>query len=72
MYVCMHAHMYPGKHEGMDVCYTPYIYIYIYIYICVYVCVTGMEFRLRKRHRGSDAFIVFRDSGMDASRCADK
>ena len=31
-----------------------------------------MEFGLRKRWRGSDAFIVFRDSSMDASRCADE
>ena len=34
--------------------------------------VTGTEFGLRKRQRGSDAFIVIRDSGMDASRCADE
>ena len=33
---------------------------------------TGTEIRLRKRWRGLDAFIVFRDSGMDASRCTDK
>ena len=31
-----------------------------------------MEFGLRKRWRGSDAFIVTRDSGVDAGRCADK
>ena len=34
--------------------------------------VTGMEFRLRKRQRGSDASIVTGDSGIDAGRCADK
>ena len=34
--------------------------------------VTGMEFGLRKRQRGLDAFIVIGDSGMDASRCADE
>ena len=34
--------------------------------------VTGMEFRLRKRQRGSDAFIVIGDSSVDAGRCADK
>ena len=38
--------------------------------VCVCVCLTGMEFRLRKRLRGSDAFIVTRDSSMDASRFA--
>ena len=27
--------------------------------MCVCVCVTGMEIGLRKRWRGSDAFIVF-------------
>ena len=34
--------------------------------------VTGIEFRLRKRQRGSDAFIVIGDSSMDASRCTGK
>ena len=34
--------------------------------------VTGMEFGLRKRQRGSDAFIVIGDSSLDAGRCADK
>ena len=29
-----------------------------------------MEFRLRKRQRGSAVFIVFGDSSVDASRCA--
>ena len=36
------------------------------------IYVTGMEFRLRKRLRVLDAFIVFGDSGMDSSRCADE
>ena len=42
--------------------------------ICVlcYIYVAGMEFRLSKRWRGLDAFIVFGDSGMDAGRCADE
>ena len=31
-----------------------------------------MEFGLRKRSRGLDAFIVTGDSSMDASRCADE
>ena len=26
--------------------------------MCVYVCVTGTEFRLKKRQRGLDAFVV--------------
>ena len=34
--------------------------------------VTGMEFRLSKRQRGLDAFIVIGDSGMDSGRCADE
>ena len=34
--------------------------------------VTGMKFRLRKRQRGLDAFIVTGDSSMDAGRCADE
>ena len=34
--------------------------------------VTGTEFGLRKRWRGSDAFIVIRDSGMDAGGCTDE
>ena len=34
--------------------------------------VTGMEFGLRKRWRGSDASIVTGDSGIDASRCTDE
>ena len=33
--------------------------------------VTGMEFGLRKRQRGSGAFVVLRGSGKEASRCAD-
>ena len=37
-----------------------------------YINVTGMELKLRKRWRGLDAFIVFRDSGVDASGCADE
>ena len=42
--------------------------------VCVCVCVylTGMEFRLRKRWRGSDASIVTGDSSIDAGRCADE
>ena len=36
------------------------------------ICVTGMKIGLRKRQRGLDAFIVFGDSGVDASRCTDK
>ena len=46
--------------------------LYIYIYIYIYIYVKGMEFGLRKRWRGSDAFIVFGDSGVDASRCTDE
>ena len=34
--------------------------------------VTGTKFRLRKRQRGLDVFIVTRDSGIDTSRCADE
>ena len=34
--------------------------------------VTGMEFGLRKRRRGSDAPIVTGDSGIDTGRCTDK
>ena len=34
--------------------------------------VTGTKFGLRKRQRGLDAFIVTRDSSVDASRFADK
>ena len=34
--------------------------------------VTGMEFGLKKRQRGLDTFIVSRDSGMAAGRCADE
>ena len=37
-----------------------------------HIYVTGREFRLRKRQRGLDAFIVIRDSGMDAGRCTDE
>ena len=31
-----------------------------------------MEFRLRKRQRDLDTFIVTRDSGIDAGGCADE
>ena len=31
-----------------------------------------MEFGLRKRQRGSDAFIVTGNSGVDVRRCADE
>ena len=34
--------------------------------------VTGTEFRLRKRQRGLDAFVVLGESGMDAGGCADE
>ena len=38
----------------------------------MHIYVTGTEFGLQKRQRGLDVFIVFGDSGMDASRCADE
>ena len=50
--------------------YTWRMYVGIYIYIYIYV--KGTKFRLRKRWRGSDSFIVIRDSGMDVGGCADE
>ena len=38
----------------------------------VHLYVTGMGYGLRKRQGGLDAFIVFRDSGIDAGGCADE
>ena len=40
--------------------------------VIMHLYVTGIEFGLKKRWRGSDASIVIGDSGMDASRCADE